>query len=546
MMMIKEASFEKTLSKSELGIGIFLALLIGYLHYLFMQYAGGLWRDEVVTAHIAAMPSFADGFRFLKIESFPGFFHFLLHIWHKLGFAESDASVRLFGCLVGLSLLFAYWVVGRPLGYRIPLISSVLIGLSPLAIRTSDCIRAYGIGMTLITLTLGLVWVTLRKPSLKNIILTSLVATLSVQSLYQNAFFLLAICVGAFAVAARHRLWNHALAILSVGMVSALSLLLYAGIMQQLQEFNELVVVPSLTMKRLLDVFSSALSVSGAFMLWVWLALVLIGIIFALRNQFVSKKYEPPTDEQDLQLFAVVTLITAVVGFIVFLKIIDLPTQLWYYIPLMSLVAVLLDTLFATLVKGSGWRALRLAAIAILSIHLFFEAMLGVKVRQTNIDIIANKLTHEAGKNDLIIVAPWYCGTTFARYFHANTAWTTLPPLTDYSLQRLDLFKEQMIANNPIAPVIKQISDTLKSGNRVWIVGDLNAAPEGHVPPELPPAPNSQWGWNHDAYSAIWEMQTLHFIQQHIKNAQLVSVPINQRVSPHENSTLVVLSGWKD
>lgn len=37
------------------------------------------------------------------------------------------------------------------------------------------------------------------------------------------------------------------------------------------------------------------------------------------------------------------------------------------------------------------------------------------------------------------------------------------------------------------------ISATLKSGNRVWFVGNVDLLPPGEAAPSLPPAPNSRW-----------------------------------------------------
>ena len=72
-----------------------------------------------------------------------------------------------------------------------------------------------------------------------------------------------------------------------------------------------------------------------------------------------------------------------------------------------------------------------------------------------------------------MIVHPWYCGVTFKRYYKAAAPWTTLPPLEDYTLQRVDLLKAKMQTKDPIAPVIDRITSTLQSGNRVWLVGSI-------------------------------------------------------------------------
>ena len=42
------------------------------------------------------------------------------------------------------------------------------------------------------------------------------------------------------------------------------------------------------------------------------------------------------------------------------------------------------------------------------------------------------RLTAEAGPKDFVIVAQWFCGLTFDRYYQGTAPWSTLPPLTDH------------------------------------------------------------------------------------------------------------------
>lgn len=528
----------------EWGVAMVLMTASAYLHWVFMMHAGGLWRDEAVSFGIATKPSVEEAFGFLGIESFPALFHAVLRLWVGMGFAQTDFGIRIFGGLVGLSLLAAFWISGRLLGCRIPFFSLVLICLSPLAIRTGDCIRAYGVGATFIVLALGLVWYLLEKPSKDRFLLAAIAGIFSVQSLYQNSFLLLAICLGGMGIAARRRLWNHLVAILGVGLISAVSLLLYTGTILRMREYSR-VIVAEATFGRVVQMLSLALSDGGSLMLWIWLGLIAGGIVIAMRRQSPFFQPLPTLNEQDLRLFLVVTLITAVCGFGVWIRILDFPTQPWYYIPPMALVAVLLDAIYATLPPNATWRTARLACVCVMGMAVFYYAIPGVKIRQTNVDIVSAKVAAAVGKGDLILVRPWYCGTTFNRYFHLDTAWATLPPLEDQSLQRLDLFVDAMKREDPIAPVIDKIAETLKSGNRVWLVGGLPFLQEGQSPPVISPAPDSKWGWDHDAYSAIWELQAAHFIQANALRAEQVEVPIDLAVNPFENLPLVVVEGWR-
>ena len=104
---------------------------------------------------------------------------------------------------------------------------------------------------------------------------------------------------------------------------------------------------------------------------------------------------------------------------------------------------------------------------------------------------------------------PWYCGVTWNYYFDGAPGWTTVPPLRDLRIHRYDLLKEQMVRDDQqrvVAPVIERIRDTLKAGNRVWLVGGLPAPPSGTRVPTLPAASLGA-KWSGQTYETFWGMQ---------------------------------------
>src|SRR5206468_12125007 len=229
-----------------------------------------------------------------------------------------------------------------------------------------------------------------------------------------------------------------------------------------------------------------------------------ISVLFWRRDRL-------PDRVRGLILFAGTSLVLAAAGFAFFLKVAALPTQPWYYVPLMAFSAVCLDTIFL-----AAWRWARPAAmiLPILTIATTFVFELpSVICRQTNVDFIAAQLSTQVTPNDYVIVHPWYCGVTFSRYYKAAASWTTLPPLEDYTLQRYDLLKAKMQRKDPIAPVIDRITSTLQSGNRVWLVGNLPFTEEPL--PEIRPAPNNPWGWRDPPYSSYWGVQVTQFLSAH-------------------------------
>ncbi|MBO0695548.1 MAG: hypothetical protein J2P56_05540, partial [Verrucomicrobia bacterium] len=224
-----------------------------------------------------------------------------------------------------------------------------------------------------------------------------------------------------------------------------------------------------------------------------------------------------------------------------FLKLSEYPTQPWHYVPLLAFSAVCLDAIFFTAWRWARPAAMILAALTISTTFLF--ELPAVKCRQTNVDLIATRLSSEVAPNDYVIVYPFFCGMTFERYYKATASWTTLPPLEDYALQRYDLFEAKMQTKDPIAPVIDRITSTLQSGNRVWLVGTM---PFSQKPvPEILPAPKKPWGWFAGLYSFYSGVRVTQFLSAHCQGPAVVNAPSTNCVNPVENLPVVVVTGWK-
>ncbi len=87
------------------------------------------------------------------------------------------------------------WFNARVLGGRrnAPWFSLALFAAGGLVVRVGDSVRPYGPGWLLMLLGFGLIWRVVQSPRAGRIAAAALVAICSVQSLYQNAFVLLAI-----------------------------------------------------------------------------------------------------------------------------------------------------------------------------------------------------------------------------------------------------------------------------------------------------------------------------------------------------------------
>jgi hypothetical protein len=487
------------------------------LHVLFFLNAGGLWRDEVDLVHLSLLPSLSELWQNLPHDSCPILMHLVVRAWSAAGFGNTDPSLRVLGLYVGLFLLLAFWLASWTMRNGAPLLAVTLAGLNITVIAAGDSLRGYGLGSALAVLTLALIWRLASRPSLAASCFAVVAAILSVQTLYQNAFLLFAACCGGFVLCAVERRWRDMLPIFAVGAAAAVSLLPYIALIAHAHWYAIYKVGYGFSYgwKQLAGATGSPLAIFT----WVWVALW-VGLL-AVAVFVLLRRCDPlPNRVRGLILFAGTSLLLGAAGYALFLKLAQLPTHLWHYVPLMIFSAVCLDAIFF-----AGWRwappaAVILAAVTIAATFLF--ALPAVKCRMTNVDLVAAALSREAAPNDYVIVYPFYCGTTFNRYYKGAASWTTLPPLEDYTLQRWDLFNAKIQTKDAFVPVTGRVVSTLQSGNRVWFVGN-------------PIVERSSYEWG---------IQVTQFLSAHSRVAAVVD-PSTGCVNPFENLPVFVATGWK-
>jgi hypothetical protein len=524
----------------EWGWAIIITLMSCCLHFVILEHAGALWRDEANCMPLVQAPSMAKFWNLLLFESFPVPFYLLVRLWTEV-MGNSDAALRVFGFLVGISIAAALWFNARTLGRCLPMISMTLFGMNVVALRCGDMIRGYGLGTLFMLLTLAFIWRLVKHPSLPAALLAIFSALGTTQSLYQNAFFVLAICAGGMAITIQHRLWKRTVLILAVGGISAIGLLPYIPLMQR--EHELLVPWHGFTLPQALGNVVEAFNSSGEFMAGVWGTLFVIGAGIAVAAQF-PRTFDLSPTKRDLALYAGVTLALGLTGFWFFFKTLDLEMSTRYYVSLFALIAFFLDIMVAVLPEALLRRLLVLLLSATIVVISFPKAWRMCHMRHTNIDKIAAKLETAAIKDDLIAVIPSFCGTTFLRYYKGVTPWISIPELNDFEVMREDLLRSKLATTSAAASAFEKISQTLKSGYRVWLVGAPIFPQQGQLPPAIPPAPFGPQGWFSPPYEQMWAMETGHLLQTHAERADVVIAPTDE-VSPDEKLPLLVFSGWR-
>ena len=586
------------------GLALAVTVVAVGLHIYFLIHAGGLWRDEVHLVNLAGAGSLGA----MSHDSFPVLTPLLVRFWEILGIGKTDSGLRLLGLLIGLGLPAALWLAAWKFRRSPPLPGLALLALNGTVIVFGDSLRAHGLGSLLILLTaLAAAWF-LQKTSWQRAAVWAALAVLSVQTLFQNAIFVAAICAGAWAVCARQKNLRAALQVLPVGATAAVSLLPYlhsfvslnagAGSLRTGIEPGRLRATfaaafgfPMEQCRWLWPVFLLVMLVAGAAAFfprqkkfigenspqklllpvrWTMLLLALaaatgflwfaaapqshwwifplmaLGVVWLERKYFSRKNISEDADG-NLALFSGVTLLIASAGFAAFLWYAALPTEPWYFIPLLALAAGCFE--IGLPVRGHA-RAVVLgfsAVVVVVAVVVVFADQKAVNWRLTNVDLLCPRLVAEAAPEDLVVVSPWYCGITFQRYFKTATPWETAPPISDHSLARYDLVHEQMKKTNAMQPLIERAEATLRAGHRVWLVG-MMAVPEPGVPVpgDLPPPPLPHSDWADRPYTETWVLQMNQFLSNHSREFKMVFETPQGNLNFMENLQLYRVEGWHE
>lgn len=538
------AAFWRKLSVAEWSVAGLLTIAAIYLHWVFFRHAGVLWRDEIGIVNIAQLASWGEVWRTLSHDHCPIFFPALVRIWTEAGPGATDPGLRIFGLGIGLLMLAALWGTSRMMGRGLPLFSLSLVALNFTVITFGDSMRAYGLATVCILTTLGLVWRFTEMPSWRRGLLAAIAAVLSVQTLYQNAFLVLAVCVAGMVLCVSRRQYRPALAVLVIGLVAALSLMPYVKPMLDAQSWWAV----SKTGDGFHAFLDRLIEITGGFSsLWffyAWFVAVIGAMVLGIGHFYLAGKNKA-TERQDVCCFAGVALTTGFVGYGLFFILAGLTVQPWYCIPLLGFIAVCCD---AILPRMHSVLRLGVLMVAVVSFFLAWPTSYSkVQQRRTNGDRVAATLAQKVSPNDLVVVYPWFYGLTVARYYHGGAVWKTLPPLENHRYHGYDQLWSELQKTNAIQPVLEQAEAALRSGHRVWIVGDFSM-PKANapLPVDLPPAPNGPTGWLDVPYIRAWSFKFGYVLANHATNITRLVDPSTNAPETWEGIGLTVVSGWID
>jgi hypothetical protein len=576
--------------RRERAMALVLTAAVSALAIVRMLHAGGLWRDEAGEARLATLPTLQEIAGLFQHEAFPPLFAVTVRAWSQVA-GGGDLALRIFGLAVGLGIAGILWLNARTTARTVPLLSLALLGLDAPFLVFGESVRGYGMGSAFVLLTYGLLASALaRRPEAHGsrpaglIALAAIAAVASVQVVIGNAALILALCIAAAAVAVARRRWLLAGGIVGCGAVAALSLLPYAAQLAAARRQWSVIVTYSIGAGKIWKAFIA--TVGPRPVLAVWLLLALAGLAGLARERMRQwraaareaqapgerplegppaldeRPREPPAErppsprpenEQEpgwtgAAAFAGLTIVCAVAANAIFLVRLGYPPRPWYFLPLMTLLASALDTIFGALARSRGghFAALRVAAVALVAAAQAMPTWQHLTTRQTNADLVAREVARAATPEDLVVVLPWYYGVSFNRYYAGPARWLTLPDIADHRIHRYDLLKPRLASAHPFDDVLQQVAATLRSGHRVWVAGDARWPSPGEAAAIPPPAPSSPDGWHDYPYVVGWSRGFGRFLERHAALIAAVAIPTHrQPVSSLEDLQLEVVEGWR-
>lgn len=530
--------------KLELWVAIVLTAGVVALHLVRLLNAGGLWRDEAATAHLASHFSLSYVLANSQYEIFPMLFPGLLHIYSWVA-GGSDLALRIFGTAVGVGLLAVLWWNMRLIRRSVPLLSLALVGFNGSFIQWGDEVRGYGLGMVFLLLTVGLGWLALEHPTPWRAIAAMLSAVASVQSLFNNSSLILAACLGLAALALLRGSRRRAALAVLLGVPAALSLLPYIQPLARVRDWDMIIRLPT-NLPTLVLTMVGLLAAPGLWVALCWVLLLIVVLVICFKGQLKDNPLHVKSDERQVLAFSGVAMLLGLIGYFALLLGVGYRTEVWYYLVLAAFIALFLDLASDTL--QVPWARMARIALAVgVALVSLLPTLQQLHVRQTNVDLVARKIAQSAHPQDLVIVTPWYYGVSFDRYFSGPPAWLTVPMMQSHKVHRYDLVKPQMMLpdiNEPVRPILAKISETLKAGHRVWITGPSNFLNPDSQIPNLGPAPDPQWGWYTGIYTLAWSVHMCVVLQDHATNSQDIAVSPGVAVAPVEDLSLKCFQGW--
>ena len=534
------------LTQCEFAIAIVMSLLLIVLHVRVLVHAGPLWRDEVSSFYVATAPNLQAFRDSLVLDPFPILFVTVLRVWIALGFGSSDFGLRLLAFLIGTSLIGAIWLCCRMIDKErwAPLWPLALFGLTPVTLIEGDSLRAYGLGLIGIVMSFGLVWRLAFRPwRLGTAVAAAICALLAVQSLYLNSLILFAICLAGIIASFRRKQFVPLAGIFFVGLIAALSLLPYAGIMRDAHEQLAL-------QREFQTVFNGMSSLISAGALRGTAAKLVCILLFSIGLSVVSLPslrrplFDRIKGTSDSLVFAMIVVMAGAITTFGFLWSSGVHSPR-YRLPFTAAATLSMQVVYVTLRKNIGLTVANLVGSGLTAAAFIPSSYHLSELRRTNCDLAAAVVANSAAQDDLVIVTRFTHAPTFQRYYRGTAPWTSVPAVADHLQHRAYLARSVKLNPDTIRDILLSIESELKAGHKVFLVGRFPLSEIGR-PVSITSTPESGSSWRLGIYLNMWRSQIVNLLGQHA--VQVLKIALNESppIDPQEKEDVFLFSGWKD
>lgn len=534
------------LTQGEFAIAIVMSLLLIVLHVRVLVHAGPLWRDEVSSFYVATAPNLQAFRDSLVLDPFPILFVTVLRVWITLGFGSSDFGLRLLAFLIGTSLIGAIWLCCRMIDKErwAPLWPLALFGLTPVTLIEGDSLRAYGLGLIGIVMSFGLVWRLAFRPwRLGTAVAAAICALLAVQSLYLNSLILFAICLAGIIASFRRKQFVPLAGIFFVGLIAALSLLPYAGIMRDAHE--------QLALQREFQTVSNGMSslisagaLRGTAAKLVCILLFSIGLSVVSLPSLRRPLFDRIKGTSDSLVFAMIVVMAGAITTFGFLWSSGVHSPR-YRLPFTAAATLSMQVVYVTLRKNIGLTVANLVGSGLTAAAFIPSSYHLSELRRTNCDLAAAVVANSAAQDDLVIVTRFTHAPTFQRYYRGTAPWTSVPAVADHLQHRAYLARSVKLNPDTIRDILLSIESELKAGHKVFLVGRFPLSEIGR-PVSITSTPESGSSWRLGIYLNMWRSQIVNLLGQHA--VQVLKIALNESppIDPQEKEDVFLFSGWKD
>jgi hypothetical protein len=543
---VKVFHSRSALTQGEFAIAIVMSLLLIVLHVRVLVHAGPLWRDEVSSFYVATAPNLQAFRDSLVLDPFPILFVTVLRVWIALGFGSSDFGLRLLAFLIGTSLIGAIWLCCRMIDKErwAPLWPLALFGLTPVTLIEGDSLRAYGLGLIGIVMSFGLVWRLAFRPwRLGTAVAAAICALLAVQSLYLNSLILFAICLAGIIASFRRKQFVPLAGIFFVGLIAALSLLPYAGIMRDAHE--------QLALQREFQTVSNGMSslisagaLRGTAAKLVCILLFSIGLSVVSLPSLRRPLFDRIKGTSDSLVFAMIVVMAGAITTFGFLWSSGVHSPR-YRLPFTAAATLSMQVVYVTLRKNIGLTVANLVGSGLTAAAFIPSSYHLSELRRTNCDLAAAVVANSAAQDDLVIVTRFTHAPTFQRYYRGTAPWTSVPAVADHLQHRAYLARSVKLNPDTIRDILLSIESELKAGHKVFLVGRFPLSEIGR-PVSITSTPESGSSWRLGIYLNMWRSQIVNLLGQHA--VQVLKIALNESppIDPQEKEDVFLFSGWKD